>query len=615
MSNRFTRGAVRRLHNNLISFVAAFVLVTMGSSGIMSLFLNQKAAAAGTVIVNPSALNSWTPGTTSGGTTTFIFDGTAPSGDGALRLTTTSDNNSRANISLPVSKNLSAVDTMSMYTKQVASAYPEINASYRISIDADGDLSTITDKATLIFEPYWQNGLGDAAPVITNTWQNWDVEIGKAWASISGGNTVPGLVNGGGGPPLYTITEILASNPNALVTTVAIGLGSYNPSSDILIDNFVFDDTTYNFEPVPLPACSSDDTTFDTFSTGSVNGQNGWSSTGPYDEEIVDNTYGYADFGCKSLRLSNAVTTGGFGDQTFSYSVTNEAGEADSTSNGMSGGTRQNHYEAQFDIASTSPTQQTGLALSVSPDRGDGSRMSYLRFEDNATGIGVFFVDVQGTDNPANFVETSLGTISRSTSHTIKLIIDYADGPSNDVVKVYIDGSLAHTGTTWENYYRYDSESVAEQSPRTTDSLIFRAAGTAAPANLGNGFLFDNVNIAATTILPPTPPIDPGIDGETGNSGSGSSGDNLLAPSVANPASFTRLLGITGGDDNTESSSTEPQNQQENKDVKSENAAISNASTDNNSSKKSWWWLLLLVLAALLYALYRRYQQNSAKDN
>ncbi len=257
----------------------------------------------------------------------------------------------------------------------------------------------------------------------------------------------------------------------------------------------------------PVPACSSDNTTFDTFSDGSVDGQHDWKSTGSYDQAIVDNSYGYPTFGCKSLRLSNAVTTGSFGDQTFSYSTTNEAGEADSTSGGQSGGTRQNHYEAQFDIASTQSTEQSGLGVSVSPDRGDGSRMSYLSFADTAGGIDVTFYDVQGTHNPADFEAIDLGTISRTEPHTIKFVIDYLDGPSNDIVKIYIDGALVHTGTTWENYYRYDSEASSEQTPRTTDSLIFRAAGTAAPSTAGKGFLFDNVDVSTSTIAPPSVPV------------------------------------------------------------------------------------------------------------
>jgi hypothetical protein len=58
---------------------------------------------------------------------------------------------------------------------------------------------------------------------------------------------------------------------------------------------------------------------FDGFTAGSPNGQNGWSSTGPYDHKIVTGYAGApASFGDTSLRISNAVTSGSFGDQTFS---------------------------------------------------------------------------------------------------------------------------------------------------------------------------------------------------------------------------------------------------------------------------------------------------------
>src|SRR5689334_4182274 len=52
------------------------------------------------------------------------------------------------------------------------------------------------------------------------------------------------------------------------------------------------------------------------YSLGNINGQNGWSKTGAYDVAVVANTYGYPSFGGQSLRLSNAVTSGSFGDQT-----------------------------------------------------------------------------------------------------------------------------------------------------------------------------------------------------------------------------------------------------------------------------------------------------------
>lgn len=248
-----------------------------------------------------------------------------------------------------------------------------------------------------------------------------------------------------------------------------------------------------------IPACSGS-STFDSFSNGSVNAQGGWESTGPYDQEVVANTYGFSGFGCKTLRLSNAVTTSSFGDQTFTVSNADEAGETSATNGGKSGGTRQNHFEAEFDIATASSAEQAGLAISVSPDRGDGSRMSYLRFEDDATGVDVFFSDVQGTDNPADFVETQIADdLSRTVPHTVKFVIDYLDGPSNDVVKIYIDGVLVHMGTSWENYYRYDAESSAEQSVRTTDSLLLRSAGASSPSTDGKGFLFDNFDVSSST--------------------------------------------------------------------------------------------------------------------
>lgn len=370
--------------------------------------------------------------------------------------------------------------------------------------------------------------------------------------------------------------------------------------------------TTYDFEPI-IPACSADDTTFDTFSNGSVNDQKGWSSTGNFDQEIVTNDYGINSFGCKSLRLSNSVTSGSFGDQTFSYAVANEAGETDSTSNGQSGGTRQTHFEAQFDIASTQSDKQNGLALSVSPDRGDGSRMSYLRFVDGTNGIEMYFDDVQNGD----FVETYIGILSdRTAPHTIKFVMDFVDGPSNDVVEIWVDGVLKHTGTSWEDYYRFDPESAAEQSPRAIDSLLFRAGGTAAPATDGNGFLFDNVNIATSVPLvneePEEPPVDNGGNNE-GNGGSENNNDDednngpasFITPIITNPGS---VLGneTNGGDTDTAGVTDDKTNTEQQKGFDGTIAGIA----------WYWWLLVLAVLGAgswwLVGWLRRRNDETSA---
>jgi len=86
-----------------------------------------------------------------------------------------------------------------------------------------------------------------------------------------------------------------------------------------------------------VPSCDLSNT-FDSFNLGSVNGQVVGAQPDHYDQAIISNSYGFSSFGCKSLRLSNAITSGSFGDQTFSPAVANPAGES----------TSYNHFEASF---------------------------------------------------------------------------------------------------------------------------------------------------------------------------------------------------------------------------------------------------------------------------
>jgi hypothetical protein len=257
---------------------------------------------------------------------------------------------------------------------------------------------------------------------------------------------------------------------------------------------------------------------FETFTIGDIDGQGGWVKTGPYDVETVDPggfpaAVGY-DLGTRALRASNSVTGDSFGDQTFSPGVANEAGEASAVSGGFSTGPRQTRYEAGFEIGSTQAAEQPGLAFNVSPDRGDGSRMSFLRFEDQADGLHVIFFDVS---NPgpigtvSSFNATDIATVSRTQKHTAQFVMDFVDGPGNDLVRILIDGSLTHTGTSWEDYYRFDPEQAGSgNAVPTTDNLLFRASGPAVPANAGNGYLFDDVELSTSTPTTPTPIPDIG---------------------------------------------------------------------------------------------------------
>ncbi len=272
-----------------------------------------------------------------------------------------------------------------------------------------------------------------------------------------------------------------------------------------------------------FPALASGDSlgliTFESsqgYIVGNINGQpltnnslpNGkWEKTGPYDVQVVMTSSfpaaaGYG-FGSQTLRLSNAVSSGSFGDQTFTPGLGDEAGESGASNVGaagpLSGGVRQPHFDASFLIGTTQATPQPGLRITVSPDRGDGARMSFLAFADQADGVHVSFSDVVNkgpVGAESNFRQSEIAVLSRDRSHLIQFSIDLKDGAANDTVKIYIDSRLVKTGSTWEDYYRYDSEQTPQgnQVP-TIDKLLFRLSAVAAPGTLANGFLVDRVTL------------------------------------------------------------------------------------------------------------------------
>ena len=247
---------------------------------------------------------------------------------------------------------------------------------------------------------------------------------------------------------------------------------------------------------------------FETYTVGTVDEQDGWQSDGaagfghPFDHFVVTNTYGYATFGTKSLRMSNAVVSGSYGDQTFSKSTVDEAGETTATNGGKSGGTRQEMFVAEWQFASTVPgAEQPGLSVVASPDRGDGARMSWVQMADTPTGLAVRFNDFSSptpdvcVDGAFNLIEIA-SSLDRTVPHTIRIEMEFYDGQANDIVRVYVDGALAYTGTSWEDYFVCFEPGATS---RTVDSIMFRTGGTPgthdAPATLGYGFLIDNLTV------------------------------------------------------------------------------------------------------------------------
>lgn len=223
---------------------------------------------------------------------------------------------------------------------------------------------------------------------------------------------------------------------------------------------------------------------FDSLSLGSINGQNGWSATGPYDQAVA-NTGG----GNQALRLSNALTSGSFGDQVFTAHSGEIAGE----------GAAFNRFYGDFDFWSVTGAAQAGLRLTISPDNGSGGRQSFIAIEDSGTGL-----DLQFFDYDTGIGDFSLTTVATNLSytdiHNLAFEVLFEDGASNDTVNIYVDGSLAHTGTSWEDYYR---DWQPANSPVSIDTLLFRMSGTAAPATLGNGYYIDNLSVGGSVVPVP----------------------------------------------------------------------------------------------------------------
>ena len=160
---------------------------------------------------------------------------------------------------------------------------------------------------------------------------------------------------------------------------------------------------------------------------------------------------------------------------------------------------------------SKTPAYQPGLFLSVSPDSGEGSRMSWVGLEDTPDGIRVSAADTPEVDG--EFVNYDLALL-RPYGSTHDQVLDQGHpGPDNDLVRIAIDGrDVGQCFTTWENYYRTAPEQAPPpnvNTPADINSLQFRSSVQGPPGlATSGGYLFDNVSIT-----PSNGPGPPGCSG------------------------------------------------------------------------------------------------------
>lgn len=209
--------------------------------------VQQASAAPISVVVTPTNTQGWHEADVrAGGDINYVSDATSPYPSGALQLTTDGTNAAKAQYMNDASVPLADITDLSYYTKQTsgpATAAP----SYQLEVNLNGDAGGFT---TLVYEPYW-NGA-----VTPGVWQQWDVDSGQFWSSRT---VEPLVVNGAGGPPFYTLSQLQAAYPNAVVTSFGVNVGTYNPNYDVSTDGVQFNDTIYDFEVKAVAPTAKDD--------------------------------------------------------------------------------------------------------------------------------------------------------------------------------------------------------------------------------------------------------------------------------------------------------------------------------------------------------------------
>ncbi|MBU6159266.1 MAG: hypothetical protein KGP35_09615, partial [Bacteroidetes bacterium] len=266
---------------------------------------------------------------------------------------------------------------------------------------------------------------------------------------------------------------------------------------------------------------------------GTVDMQNGWTTrdayttsttVGRWDQQVIQ--VNDANGNRKVLRMSNAITSPTYPSQVFSAVSGQVAGETGSSlwnnrgTNGLAplsptqfgaNATSKTFY-TKLKFRSATGAAQTGLQLTLSPSAKQSAvRMSFLQIQDNgSTGFNLNFYETLANGAfPSNATQIASG-LSYTTLHTLEMEINFVDGVStvggvvfgNDVVKIWLNGTLIHTGTTWESYYYTNSgerNSVTSgPGPRlqAVNSMLFRVSTPSAPATSNNGFYFEDFAIS-----------------------------------------------------------------------------------------------------------------------
>ena len=283
----------------------------------------------------------------------------------------------------------------------------------------------------------------------------------------------------------------------------------------------------------PLTSTSID---FETgFTVGSsIDGQQGWSATGPFDESVE--TF----LGNTVWRISNANTAGSFGDMPIAPRpggiVTDSVNDpVNSNPDAFAGesatGAGSSRFFGEFDFRSATGAAQPGLSVTVSPDNGTGARHGFFDIEDNgATGLDIVTFDVNPADGTFIGPITIASGLSYTDFHKIGIEIIFNDGPANDVINYFLNGVLIHTGPSWEEFYT-NQQAALHPNGVPVQTFLFRVSGTAEPTVDDAGLFIDNLSYEVGS-------------GAADLNGTGNELDNMITGNAGN----NELAGLDGDD-------------------------------------------------------------------
>jgi hypothetical protein len=168
---------------------------------------------------------------------------TPPLGTGSLQLTTVTGSEKVFLFNYDhVGTAIGDVDDISYSTYRESGSAQQV-AALNLQVDYNG--AAAGGFTTLVYEPVYNNA---AQPVVSGEWQNWDADGSGRWWSTQ---PINDQCAGASGPCFRTWDQIVASNPDAVITGgVGINQGSGNPGLISNVDGFTFGETTYDFERI-----------------------------------------------------------------------------------------------------------------------------------------------------------------------------------------------------------------------------------------------------------------------------------------------------------------------------------------------------------------------------